>query len=67
MAQVNDVNNRDFSFDIQGEIAEGDAPAGAAGDLGPEGLAFAFAEESPIDDLSSSSATRSAGRRRSSA
>ena len=47
---VDYVNNRDFSFDIQGEIAEGDAPAGAAGDLGPEGLAFASVEESPTDD-----------------
>jgi DNA-binding beta-propeller fold protein YncE len=47
---VDYVNDRDFSFDVQGEIAEGDAPAGAAGDLGPEGLAFASAEESPTDD-----------------
>jgi len=47
---VDYVNERDFSFDVQGEIAEGDAPAGAAGDLGPEGLAFASAEESPTDD-----------------
>jgi DNA-binding beta-propeller fold protein YncE len=47
---VDYVNNRDFDFDIQGEIANGDAPASAAGDLGPEGLDFATAEESPIDD-----------------
>lgn len=47
---VDYVNNRDFSFDVQGEIAEGDAPAGAAGDLGPEGLAFASVEESPTDN-----------------
>jgi DNA-binding beta-propeller fold protein YncE len=47
---VDYVNNRDLSIDIQGEIAEGDAPAGAAGDLGPEGLDYASAEESPIDD-----------------
>jgi DNA-binding beta-propeller fold protein YncE len=47
---VDYVNNRDFSVDIEAEIAEGDAPAGAAGDLGPEGLAFASVEESPIDD-----------------
>jgi hypothetical protein len=47
---VDYVNNRDFSFDIQGEIANGDAAAGAAGDLGPEGLAFASADASPTDD-----------------
>ncbi|WP_255516679.1 choice-of-anchor I family protein [Haloferax sp. KTX1] len=44
------VNNRDFSVDIESAIEDGDAPAGAAGDLGPEGLDFATAEESPIDD-----------------
>lgn len=47
---VDYVNNRDFSYDIQGNIANGDAPAGAAGDLGPEGLAYASVAESPIDD-----------------
>ena len=47
---VDYVNNRDFEFDIQGEIANGDEPASAAGDLGPEGLDFATAEESPTDD-----------------
>ncbi|WP_372909614.1 choice-of-anchor I family protein [Salinigranum sp.] len=47
---VDYVNNRDFDFDIQDEIADGTADAGAAGDLGPEGLDFATAEESPIDD-----------------
>jgi len=44
------VNNRDFSVDIESDIEDGDAPAGAAGDLGPEGLDFATAEEIPIDD-----------------
>jgi PKD repeat protein len=44
------INERDFSVDIDTEIADGDAPSYAAGDLGPEGLAFATAEESPIDD-----------------
>jgi DNA-binding beta-propeller fold protein YncE len=44
------INERDFSVDIDEEIAGGDAPSFAAGDLGPEGLAFATAEESPIDD-----------------
>ena len=47
---VDYVNNRDFEFDIQGEIANGDEPASSAGDLGPEGLDFATAEESPTDD-----------------
>lgn len=47
---VDYVNNRDFDFDIQGEIANGDAEASAAGDLGPEGLDFATAGESPTDD-----------------
>jgi len=47
---VDYVNNRDFSIDIESEIADGPLPAGAAGDLGPEGLAFATAEESPIDN-----------------
>jgi len=44
------INERDFSVDIEAEIEDGDAPASAAGDLGPEGLAFATAEESPIDE-----------------
>lgn len=47
---VDYVNNRDFSYDIQTNIANGDAPTGAAGDLGPEGLAYASGVESPIDD-----------------
>jgi hypothetical protein len=47
---VDYVNNRDFSVDIEAEIADGPLEAGAAGDLGPEGLAFATADESPIDD-----------------
>lgn len=44
------INERDFSVDIVADIENGDAPAGAAGDLGPEGLAFATADESPTDD-----------------
>lgn len=44
------VNDRDFSVDIEADIEAGDAPASAAGDLGPEGLAFATAEESPTDE-----------------
>ena len=47
---VDYVNNRDFDFDIQGEIANGDAKASVAGDLGPEGFDFATVEESPTDD-----------------
>jgi DNA-binding beta-propeller fold protein YncE len=47
---VDYVNNRDFSVDVQADIAEGDLAPGAAGDLGPEGLAFASAEESPTDE-----------------
>ncbi len=47
---VDYINERDFSVDIDEEIAAGDAPSFAAGDLGPEGLAFASVEESPIDD-----------------
>lgn len=44
------INERDFSVDIETDIENGDAPASAAGDLGPEGLAFATADESPTDD-----------------
>ena len=44
------INERDFSVNIEAEIEDGDAPASAAGDLGPEGLTFVTAEESPIDD-----------------
>jgi len=43
------VNERDFAVDIA-EIAEGDAEASAAGDLGPEGVAFVAAEDSPIEN-----------------
>jgi len=44
------INDRDFTVDIETEIEDGSAPASAAGDLGPEGLAFATAAESPVDD-----------------
>lgn len=44
------INDRDFSVDIKTDIEAGDAPASAAGDLGPEGLAFASADESPTGD-----------------
>ena len=46
VAFVDYYNNRDFSVDI-GEIDDGNLPAGAAGDLGPEGLTFVSAEDSP--------------------
>jgi len=40
------LNNRDFTVDV-GEIEAGNLPADAAGDLGPEGLVFISAAESP--------------------
>ncbi len=40
------VNYRDFTVDIDA-IASGNLPPDAAGDLGPEGLAFIPAEDSP--------------------
>ena len=44
------VDTRNFAVDPEDDIDEGDAPADAAGDLGPEGLEFVPAAESPIDD-----------------
>ena len=44
------LNTRDFSVDPEDDIEEGDQPADAAGDLGPEGLTFVSAADSPIDD-----------------
>ncbi|MEE4244884.1 MAG: choice-of-anchor I family protein [Kangiellaceae bacterium] len=40
------INNRDFSFDFD-EIENGNQPGYAAGDLGPEGIAFISATDSP--------------------
>lgn len=40
------INNRDYSVDID-EIDAGNLPAGAAGDLAPEGMDFISASESP--------------------
>ena len=40
------VNNRDFSFDIEGRIDDGGEAAHLAGDLGPENIRFVTAEES---------------------
>ncbi len=44
------INDRDFSVDIEAEIENGSAAAGAAGDLGPEGLSFAGIDHSPTGD-----------------
>ena len=44
------LNNRDYDFDIEGEIDDGDQPAGAAGDLGPEGFHFVSSSESPTGE-----------------
>ena len=40
------TSNRDFSVDMD-EVDAGTLPAGAAGDLAPEGMAFVSAEDSP--------------------
>ena len=44
------LNNRDFEFDIDGQIANGTASPAAAGDLGPEGFRFVPAADSPTGD-----------------
>ncbi|TDL46534.1 choice-of-anchor I family protein [Kocuria rosea] len=41
------VNNRDFTVSVEGEIEEDPSALEGAGDLGPEGLAFISAEDSP--------------------
>ena len=43
------LNDRDFSVQVGEDIDDGNLPAGAAGDLGPEGVKFVSATESPID------------------
>jgi WD40 repeat protein len=45
-AFVDYYNNRDFGIDL-GDVDDGTLEPGAAGDLGPEGLAFVSAEDSP--------------------
>jgi DNA-binding beta-propeller fold protein YncE len=44
------INSRDFSVDPETAIEENGAPADAAGDLAPEGVAFVSEEDSPVDD-----------------
>ena len=44
------VNNRNFDVDPTSDVAEGDASASDAGDLGPEGVTFVSRAESPVDD-----------------
>lgn len=41
------TNNRDFGIDIEDEIEDGMLAAGAAGDLGPESIAFIPGADSP--------------------
>jgi hypothetical protein len=48
-SHVQYVNNRDFDYDIEGLIDDGDQPASAAGDLGPESILFVSAEDAPGD------------------
>lgn len=43
------LNNRDFDVDPISDVEEGNADAGDAGDLGPEGVTFVSRAESPVD------------------
>lgn len=43
-------NNRDYDFNIEDDIDDGTAAAGAAGDLGPESIIFISAANSPTDE-----------------
>ncbi len=43
------LNDRDFSIDVGDQIDDGNLPASAAGDLGPEGVKFVSAADSPVD------------------
>ncbi|EDY86285.1 alkaline phosphatase [gamma proteobacterium HTCC5015] len=43
------INNRDMDYNIADDIDDGADPAGAAGDLGPEGFEFIPEADSPID------------------
>jgi len=47
---VDYINTRDFSVAPEDDIEEGTMPASAAGDLGPEGIEFVSAADSPTDD-----------------
>ena len=43
------INNRDFSVSVE-DADDQDTALAAAGDLGPEGLAFIAAEDSPTGE-----------------
>ena len=47
---VDYINTRDFSVAPEDDIEDGSLSASAAGDLGPEGIDFVSAADSPIDD-----------------
>lgn len=46
-AFVQYISNRDFDFDIEGRLDDGDEDAYLAGDLGPESIVFISAVDSP--------------------
>ncbi len=43
------INNRDFNYPIEDRIDDGNEPAWAAGDLGPESVLFVSAADAPGD------------------
>jgi len=43
------VNNRDFTYEIEDKIDDGNEPAFIAGDLGPESILFVSADDAPGD------------------
>ena len=47
---VDYINTRNFDVAPEDEIEDGNLSASAAGDLGPEGIEFVSAADSPIDD-----------------
>jgi len=47
---VDYINSRDFSVGPEDDIEDGSLSASAAGDLGPEGIEFVSAVDSPTDD-----------------
>ena len=44
------INNRNFEVDPLADIEDGEADVSDAGDLGPEGVTFIPATDSPVDD-----------------